>query len=105
MVVFNYLTAPVRMGEEQELRPQRAWQAWQRQIGTVGHALHRSCRLAGVLAGLYTLWARFGQKDQRRDRFISLGQFRAEAGARLRSGPPVVEWRAQVQPQPDRQAA
>lgn len=105
LVVFNYLTAPVRVGEDQELSPARAWQVWQRQITRVGQALHHRYGLADVLAQVYRLWQRFGQKDRRADRHTSLGQFRAAAGARSRSDLRVVEWRARGQPQPGRRAA
>jgi Transposase DDE domain len=105
MVVFGYLSAPVRMGDEQELSPGRAWQVWQRQIANVGHALRRRRGLPGVLARLYTLWECFGQKDRRRDRSTSLGQFRLEKEARPQSAARVVEWRARAQPQQGRLAA
>lgn len=78
MVVFGYLTAPVRLGEEQELSPGRAWQVWQRQIEKVVHALRNGTGLIGVLARLYRLWARFGQKDQRANRPTSLGRLQQE---------------------------
>lgn len=80
MVVFGYLTAPVRLGEAQELSPGRAWQVWQRQIEKVAHALRDGRGLTWVLTRLYALWERFGQKDPRKNRPTSLGQLQQEEG-------------------------
>ncbi len=103
MVVFGYLTAPVRLAglaaaqeDMQELSTPRAWQVWQRQIEKVAQAL----RLGGVgglrrvLSGLYALWDRFGRKDQRKNRPTSLGQLQLgqlqqEGGASAISPPRV----------------
>ena len=76
--MFGYLTAPVRLTEEQELSPGRAWQVWQRQIEKIGQALRTGYGLCRVLRQLYVLWTRFGQKDMRPTRPTSFGRLQQE---------------------------
>ncbi|MDQ2806197.1 MAG: IS4 family transposase [Chloroflexota bacterium] len=68
LAVFGYLSAPVRLTEEAELSPVKAWQVWQRQSGRVAAALRSGSGLAGILAQVYRLWQQFALKERRWDR-------------------------------------
>jgi hypothetical protein len=105
MAVFGYLSAPVRLAEEQELSPVRAWQVWQRQIEKVAAALCDGQGLGFVLRRLYRLWAQFGMKDARPNRPTSLGHLQQERRARLIPRPTRGVKRAGGQPNPDQLAA
>lgn len=86
LVVFNYLSAPVRLAAE-ELSVAQAWQVWQRQIGQVGQALGQAGALPAVVARLQALWQQFACKRQRRDRPSTLRRIE-QAGQRARGARP-----------------
>jgi hypothetical protein len=70
MVIFGYLTAPIRLNERDgiELSPSRAWQVWQRKITMIASALHTGKGVGATLARLYSGWEEYGRKDRRKDR-------------------------------------
>lgn len=82
MVIFGYLTAPIRLIEREcrELSPNRAWQVWQRQVTTVARALRTGKDVAAELARLYSGWAQYGKKEPRKDRLTTFGRLRSISG-------------------------
>jgi Transposase DDE domain len=90
MAVFGYLSAPIRLAEDAELSPVKAWQVWQRQIVTIAQALRCGRGLVAILAQVYRLWQQFGMKERRADRrstFQELQRQPLPPQATSRSGP------------------
>jgi hypothetical protein len=67
MVVFHYLTAPVRWAER-ELSPVKAFQTLKRHIIDLAVALKSSSELQAALTKLLQRWKRFALKGKRRTR-------------------------------------
>jgi len=67
MVVFHYLTAPVRW-VERELSPVKALQTLQRHVIEIAKAMGSLPDLRAALAKLVRRWKRFALKDKRRTR-------------------------------------
>lgn len=67
MVVFHYLTAPVRWAER-ELSPVKAFQTLKRHIIDVARALKSLPALQAALTKLLQRWQRFALKDKRQTR-------------------------------------
>jgi hypothetical protein len=82
MVIFGYLTAPIRLNERDgiELSPSRAWQVWQRKITMIASALHTGKGVGAVLARLYSGWNQYGRKERRKDRPTTFEQLRGISG-------------------------
>jgi len=82
MVVFHYLTAPVRWAER-ELSPVKALQTLQRHIMEVAVALDSLPDLQSALAKLLRRWKRFALKDKRRTRLSTCKQIELAAAQAL----------------------
>ena len=67
MIVFHYLTAPVRWAER-ELSPVKAFQTLKRHIIDVALALKSLPKLQAALTKLLQRWKRFALKDKRQTR-------------------------------------
>ena len=67
MIVFHYLTGPVRW-RERELSPTKAFQTLRRHVLELGQALQSPPALRRILTKLARRWQRFGLKDKRRTR-------------------------------------
>jgi len=67
MVVFHYLTAPLRWAER-ELSPIKALQTFQRHVIEIAKAMGSLPDLRTALAKLVRRWKRFALKDKRRTR-------------------------------------
>lgn len=78
MVIFHYLTAPVRWAER-ELSPVKALQTLQRHIMEVAVALNSLPDLQSALAKLLRRWKRFALKDKRRTRLSTCKQIELSA--------------------------
>lgn len=90
LLVFNYLSAPLRLTADEELSTVQAWQVWQRQISHVAQALGTAGALPGVVARVQALWYEFACKQKRCDRPSTLRRLeqagRPGAGAARRAG-------------------
>jgi hypothetical protein len=96
MVIFGYLTAPIRLTEGEinegnatqgtELSPNRAWQVWQRKITMIASALHTGKGVTDVLGGLYSWWKEYGRKERRKDRPTTFGRLSSISGMRAIPG-------------------
>ena len=82
MVVFHYLTTPVRWAER-ELSPTKALQTFRRHILDVALALDCLPDLCNVLAKLISRWQRFALKDKRRQRLTTCRQIELAAAQSL----------------------
>lgn len=82
MVMFQYLTAPVRWAER-ELSPTKAWQTFRRHILEVALALDHLSDLCNVLDKLINRWKRFALKDKRRERLSTCRQIELAAAQSL----------------------
>lgn len=76
LVLFQYLTAPVRWVEAagRELSPTKAWQTFQRHARDLSQALGQRADLPAELTDLYERWSIFGLKDRRRSRLSTAAQ-------------------------------
>jgi hypothetical protein len=83
MVVFHYLTAPVRWAER-ELSPIKALQTLQRHVIEVAKAMDSLPDLQVVLAKVVHRWKRFALKDKRRSRLSTCRQIELAAAQSLR---------------------
>jgi hypothetical protein len=82
MVVFHYLTAPIRWAER-ELSPIKALQTFQRHAIRIAQALDSSSDLQNALAKLIRCWQRFALKDKRRSRLSTCRQIELAAARSL----------------------
>jgi hypothetical protein len=82
MVVFHYLTAPVRWAER-ELSPVKALQTLQRYVLRIAQTLDCLPDLQSALAELIRRWQRFALKDKRRSRLSTCRQIELAAARPL----------------------
>lgn len=82
MVVFHYLTAPVRWAER-ELSPVKALQTFQRYVIRIAQTLDCWPDLQNALAELIRRWQRFALKDKRRSRLSTCRQIELAAARSL----------------------
>lgn len=78
MVVFHFLTAPVRWAER-ELSPTKALQTLQRHAVNMAQAMGSLPDLLAVLEKLIDHWQRFALKDKRRTRLSTCRQIELAA--------------------------
>jgi len=78
MVMFHYLTAPLRWAER-ELSPTKALQTFRRHIDEVALALNCLPDLCNILDKLFRRWQRFALKDKRRKRLSTCRQIELAA--------------------------
>lgn len=82
MVIFHYLTAPVRWANR-ELSPTKALQTLRRHVPEIAFALDGLCDLGTVLDKLFSRWHRFASKGQRRKRLTTCRQIELAAAQSL----------------------
>lgn len=82
MVVFHYLTAPVRWAER-ELSPTKALQTFRRHVLEIAQAMDSLPALVNVLNKLICRWQRFALKDKRRKRLSTCRQIELAAAQSL----------------------
>lgn len=78
MVVFHYLTAPLRWAKR-ELSPIKALQTLQRHVSAIAQALGSLPDLRVALDKLFCRWRRFALKDKRRSRLSTCRQIELAA--------------------------
>ena len=78
MVMFHYLTAPIRWAER-ELSLPKALQTLQRHVSKVAKAISSLPDLQVVLANIIRCWQRFALKDKRRSRLSTCRQIELAA--------------------------
>jgi len=82
MVVFHYLTAPIRWAER-ELSPVKALQTLRRHVIEIAKAVDSLPHLQVVLAEVIRRWQRFALKDKRRTRLSTCRQIELAAAQSL----------------------
>jgi hypothetical protein len=82
MVVFHYITAPLRWGER-ELSPTKALQTLRRHVIEIARAMGHLPDLQDVLAKLIRRWKRFALKDKRRTRLSTCRRIELAAAQSL----------------------
>jgi hypothetical protein len=82
MVIFHYLTAPVRWAER-ELSPVKALQIFRRYVDEMALALDNLPDLCNLLDKLTSRWQRFALKDKRRKRLSTCRQIELAAALSL----------------------
>ena len=82
MVVFHYLTAPIRWAER-ELSPVKALQTLRRHVIEIAKAVGSLPDLQVVLAEVIRRWQRFALKDKRRTRLSTCRQIELAAAQSL----------------------
>ena len=82
MVVFHYLTAPVRWAER-ELSPVKALQTLRRHVIDIARSMGSSPDLQAVLHELIRRWRRFALKDKRRTRLSTCRRIELAAAQSL----------------------
>jgi hypothetical protein len=82
MVVFHYLTAPIRWAER-ELSPVKALQTLRRHVIEIAKTVGSLPDLQVVLAQVIRCWQRFALKDKRRTRFSTCRQIELAAAQSL----------------------
>lgn len=82
MVVFHYLTAPVRW-TERELSPTKALQTFRRHVLEIAQAMDALPDLVEALDKLFSRWQRFALKDKRRKRLSTCRRIELAAAQSL----------------------
>ena len=82
MVVFHYLTAPLRWAE-QELSPTKALQTLRRHVIDIAKAMGSFSDLQDAMNKLVDRWRRFALKDKRRSRLSTCRQIELAAAQSL----------------------
>jgi hypothetical protein len=82
MVIFHYLTAPLRWAER-ELSPIKALQTLRRHVIDIAKAMGSIPNLQDVLSKLVDRWRRFALKDKRRSRLSTCRQINLAASQSL----------------------
>lgn len=82
MVVFHYLTAPVRWAER-ELSPTKALQTLRRHVMKIAKMMDSLPDLQAALAELIRRWQRFALKDKRRSRLSTCRRIELAAAQSL----------------------
>jgi hypothetical protein len=82
MVVFHFLTAPVRWAER-ELSPTKALQTFRRHVLEIAQAMDTLSNLSTALDKLFNHWQRFALKDKRRKRLTTCRRIELAAAQAL----------------------
>jgi len=88
MVLFQYLSAPVRW-TERELSPTKALQTLQRHVIEMAKTMNSVADLQAVLDFIFRRWQRFALKDKRRSRLSTLSKIELEAEQPIQAAPPL----------------